>query len=167
MGSGRKSLPISSGGSGGLRDSGSQYRSGSGGIRGIMENLSQHQDVSGQVSMLSTLLCCVQYAQSHPDAEAGLMLMGEVVVACKQEFCLLGTHHTLPVTLHGMHGKSQNVWHDDMAPSHRRPGRGLCSGIAARQQPVDAWDNATGTKRAWTSQGLPRAPALPRGLLQS
>ncbi|CAK0785070.1 hypothetical protein CVIRNUC_008276 [Coccomyxa viridis] len=51
MGSGRKSLPISSGGSGGLRDSGSQYRSGSGGIRGIMENLSQHQDVSGQEAL--------------------------------------------------------------------------------------------------------------------
>ena len=61
MGSGRKSLPISSGGSGGLRDSGSQYRSSSGGIRGIMENLSQHQDVSGQVSMLSTLVCCVVF----------------------------------------------------------------------------------------------------------
>ena len=64
MDSGRKSLPMSSGGSGGLRDSGSgclrdsgsQYRSSSGGIRGIMENLSQHQDVSGQVSMLSALL---------------------------------------------------------------------------------------------------------------
>ena len=60
--SGRKSLPMSSGsgggGSSGMRDSGSQYRSSSGGIRGIMENLSQREDVSGQVSMPSTLLYC-------------------------------------------------------------------------------------------------------------
>ena len=78
MGSGRKSLPISSGGSGGLRDSGSQYRSGSGGIRGIMENLSQHQDVTGQVRMLSMLLCCAPCAHSRADAEAALILTRQV-----------------------------------------------------------------------------------------
>lgn len=50
----RKSLPMSSG-SGGLRSASSNHRSGSGGIRGIMENLSTHQDVSGQARFLHCL----------------------------------------------------------------------------------------------------------------
>ena len=46
-----KSLPISSG-SGGLRSSSSQPRSGSGGIRNIVESMSTTEDVFGQVCSL-------------------------------------------------------------------------------------------------------------------
>jgi hypothetical protein len=48
-----KSLPMSSG-SGGIRSSGSQPLSGSGGIRNIVESMSTTQDVSGQVSSVHT-----------------------------------------------------------------------------------------------------------------
>jgi len=57
----RKSLPMSSGSGG--KDSGG-LRSSSGGIRGIMENLSRSQDVTGQVAA-----CCPLPSQYASDGQ--------------------------------------------------------------------------------------------------
>lgn len=63
----KKSLPMSSGSggnvSGGLRSSSGNQRSSSGGIRGIMENLSRSQDVTGQVGV-----CCPLSSQCASNA---------------------------------------------------------------------------------------------------